>query len=182
MEFKVAPPAGWSWLWSDRYSYRLSAVPNLALTGHQLSPGADWHAIFNRLPVGTAQSIPFGAAELAPGDPVLFAHPTSIVEFIAGPADRRIHGSLGLLPGAYQGASTTDGVDFTVEFSGDDGVRQVLYHRYLNPRDEIADQGTQYFSATLPAGSGGRLLLRVWNPPYRTAAWDWAFWRNVVIE
>ena len=28
----------------------------------------------------------------------------------------------------------------------------------------------------------GRLLLRTWNPPDRTSAWDWAFWRDIVIE
>jgi hypothetical protein len=179
---EVAAPAGWAWLWSQRYTYRLSAVPGPAFGGDRIMPAtADWHAVFNRLPLGTRQAIPFGAAELAPGDPVLFAHPASIVEFAITGADRRLHGSFGLLPGSFQGPSTTDGVDFSVEFIGADGVRRVLYHRYLNPRDEIADQGTQYFTVALPAESG-RLLLRTWNPPYRTAAWDWAFWRNVVID
>jgi hypothetical protein len=182
VEIKVAPPAGWAWLWSNRYSYRLSAITSLVSGGSNRFPAADWHSVFNRLPVGSTQSIPFGAAELAPGDPVLFAHPTSIVEFAVTGADHRLHGSFGLLPGAYQGASTTDGVDFSVEFIGGDGVRQVLYHRYLNPRDEIADHGTQYFTVPLPENSSGRLLLRTWNPSYRTAAWDWAFWRNVVID
>jgi hypothetical protein len=180
---RIEPPAHAGWFWSNRCSYRLSAVSGLALQSRAFPAGPDWQAgIFNRAPVGSTQAIPFGVAELAPGDPVLFAHPTSIVEFAVTGADRRVHGSFGLLPGAYQGASTTDGVDFSVEFVGADGDRRVLYHRYLNPRDEIADQGTQYFTAALPEGTGGRLLLRVWNPPYRTAAWDWAFWRNVVID
>lgn len=182
LEVTLAPPPGWAWLWSGRATYRLDAIAGLALTSRALPDATGAYSVFNRLPVGAAQSVPFGVAELAPGDPVFFAHPASILEFAAGATDRRVYGSFGLLPGAYQGPSTTDGVDFSVEFIGTDGRREVLYHRSLNPRTELADRGPQHFKADLPAGTGGRLLLRTWNPPDRTSAWDWAFWRDIVIE
>ena len=97
-------------------------------------------------------------------------------------SEDEVRGSLGIAPGAYDRPGKTDGVDFAIEFLGADGRRERLYHRYLNPADETDDRGTPAFAITLPENPRGRLLLRSFNPHYRNAAWDWAFWRDVVIE
>lgn len=57
----------------------------------------------------------------------------------------------------------------------------MLLHRYLNPAEEPSDRGHQEFDLALPRASG-RLLLRTFNPAYRNAAWDWAYWRQATIE
>ncbi len=64
--------------------------------------------------------------------------------------DRRIRGSFGVAPGAYDRPGKTDGVDFSIEFLGLDGCRQILFHRYLNPGGDPGDRGMQEFDVALP--------------------------------
>ena len=136
---------------------------------------------FSRPPVGSAWTLPFIESEPGP-DNRFFVHPDSILEFALDGSEHEVRGSLGIAPGAYDRPGKTDGVDFAIEFLGADGRRERLYHRYLNPADETDDRGTPAFAITLPENPRGRLLLRSFNPHYRNAAWDWAFWRDVVIE
>lgn len=178
----VVPPAS-AWLWSARFNYRLYQVSGLTLAGDALrdAPGVAFRA-FSRRPVGSAHTISF--IESASGDPaaLFFVHPGSLLEFTVHGTDRRIRGSFGIAPGAYARPGQTDGVDFSIEFLGLDGRRSVLLHRHLDPGVEAADRAVQEFDLALPGATDGRLLLRTSNPPWRGAAWDWAFWQNVVIE
>ncbi len=59
-------------------------------------------------------------------DSVLFAHPPSMLEFAVTKEDHRVRGRIGILPGALKGPHPTDGVDFSVEFFGEDGIRQCV--------------------------------------------------------
>lgn len=182
-ELTLAVPPSSAWLWRAEFHYRLYAVPGLPLAGHALDGSAPApFRSFNRAPVGSAYTLPF--VESPDGTPaaLFFVHPSSLLEFAVRGTDRRIRGSFGVAAGAYDRPGKTDGVDFSIEFLGRDGRRQVLLHRYLNPGTEAADRATQEFDLPLPAATDGRLLLRSYNPPYRSAAWDWAFWQNVVIE
>jgi hypothetical protein len=178
----VVPPAG-AWLWPARFSYRLYAVNGLKLAGDALAGSAPTaFRSFNRRPVGSAYTLPFAES---PGDPqqaFIFVHPGSLLEFAVRGTDRRIRGSFGIAAGAYDRPGKTDGVDFSIEFLGLDGSRRILLHRYLNPALEAADRAVQEFDLTLPDATDGRLLLRTFNPPWRSGAWDWAFWQNVIIE
>ncbi len=176
----LAPPAGA--LWAGGWRYRLRALPGLkpagTALGHRPMPA---YRAFQPKPVGSAYALPF--VESPPGqDALFFAHPDCIVEFALTGREHRIRGSFGLAPGAYDRPGRSDGVDFSIEFIGSDGGRQVLFHRYLDPAFEMDDRGTPAFDIALPPSTGGRLLLRTFNPPHRSAAWDWAFWREVAIE
>jgi hypothetical protein len=178
----VAPPAG-SWAWTGACAYRLHALSGFTLTSQILPANSlDRYRQLNRLPDGVAHAFPFDLFDAAPGQPALFSHPPSLLEFKLKEGDRRVRGLLGIIEGAYRGTDATDGVDFAIEYLGPDGVRQTLFHRSLDPLLTLADRGPQSFDLALPAARGGRLLLRTYNAPGRGAAWDWAFWRNVVIE
>lgn len=178
----VVPPAG-AWLWPARFTYRLYAVPGLKLAGDALrkAPEVAFRA-FSRGPVGSAYTIPFVESAAENPEALCFVHPGSLLEFAVRGTDRRIRGSFGIAAGAYGRPGQTDGVDFSIEFLGLDGSRRILLHRYLNPGRETADRAVQEFDLTLPDATDGRLLLRTFNPPGRSGAWDWAFWQNVVIE
>lgn len=176
------PPAG-AWLWPARFSYRLYAVTGLKLAGDALARSAPTaFRSFNRSPIGSAYTLPFSESPADPQQALFFVHPASQLEFVVHGTDRRIRGSFGIAAGAYGRPGQTDGVDFTIEFLGLDGRRRVLFHRYLNPGEEAADRAGQKFDLTLPDATDGRLLLRTYNPPWRSGAWDWAFWQNVIIE
>ncbi len=182
-EITVAVPPGSAWLWPAQFSYRLYAVTGLKTSGTALTrttPTA--FRSFNRPPVGSAYTLPFVESPASPQEALFFVHPSSLLEFAVRGTDRHIRGSFGIGAGAYDRPGKTDGVDFSIEFLGLDGSRKILLHRYLNPATEPADRAVQEFDLVLPDATAGRLLLRTYNPPYRSAAWDWAFWRNVVIE
>lgn len=178
----VVPPAG-AWLWPARFTYRLYAVTGLKLAGEALAGSAPaTFRSFNRSPVGSSYALPFAEPAAEAPDAFCLVHPGSLLEFAVHGTDRRIRGSFGILAGAYDRPGKTDGVDFSIEFLGLDGSRRILLHRYLNPGLEAADRAVQEFDLALPAATDGRLLLRTFNPPWRSGAWDWAFWQNVVIE
>jgi hypothetical protein len=178
----VVPPAG-AWLWPARFTYRLYAVTGLKLAGDALRPAPEVSfRTFSRSPVGSAYTIPFIESATDNPDALCFVHPGSLLEFAVHGTDRRIRGSFGIAAGAYGRPGQTDGVDFSIEFLGLDGRRRVLLHRYLNPGVEAADRAVQEFDLVLPDATDGRLLLRTFNPPWRSGAWDWAFWQNVIIE
>ena len=178
----VVPPAS-AWLWPARFSYRLYQVGGLKLAGDALAGSAPVaFRSFNRLPVGSAYTLPFAESPGDPSQAFLFVHPGSLLEFAVRGTDRRIRGSFGIAAGAYDRPGKTDGVDFSIEFLGLDGSRRILLHRYLNPGVEAADRAVQEFDLTLPGATDGRLLLRTFNPPWRSGTWDWAFWQNVIIE
>ena len=178
----VVPPAG-AWLWPARFTYRLYQVSGLQLAGGALrnAPGVAFRA-FSRGPVGSAYTIPFVESASEHPDALCFVHPGSLLEFAVHGTDRRIRGSFGIAAGAYGKPGQTDGVDFSIEFLGLDGRHRILLHRYLNPALEAGDRAVQEFDLALPDATAGRLLLRTFNPPWRSGAWDWAFWQNVVIE
>jgi hypothetical protein len=178
----VVPPAS-AWLWPARFGYRLHAVTGLKLAGNSLAgSAASAFRSFNRRPVGSAHTLPFVESPAGPPAALCFVHPDSLLEFAVHGTDRRIRGSFGVAAGAYDRPGRTDGVDFSIEFLGLDGRRHILLHRYLNPGVEAADRAGQEFDLALPDSTDGRLLLRTFNPPWRSAAWDWAFWQNVVIQ
>lgn len=178
----VVPPAG-AWLWPARFSYRLYQAGELKLAGSALrhSPDVAFRA-FSRGPVGSAYTIPFIESAAENPDALCIVHPGSLLEFAVRGTDRRIRGAFGIAAGAYDRPGKTDGVDFSIEFLGLDGSRRILLHRYLNPALEAADRAVQEFDLILPDATDGRLILRTFNPPWRSGAWDWAFWQNVIIE
>lgn len=182
-EVTVAVPPASAWLWSAGFRYRLYAVPGLKLAGNALAASTPTaFRSFNRSPVGSAYTLPFVESPAGPQEALFFVHPSSLLEFAVQATDRRVRGSFGVAAGAYDRPGKTDGVDFSIEFLGLDGSRRILLHRFLNPGLEAADRDLQEFDLALPDATGGRLLLRTYNPPYRSAAWDWAFWHNVIIE
>jgi hypothetical protein len=182
-EITILPPSHGDWLWANRGHYRLYKVPGVELASSILPEKTlETYRLLNRLPVGIAANFPFSVVPTEQNDSVLFAHPPSMLEFTVTKEDHRVRGRIGILPGASKGPHPTDGVDFSVEFFGEDGIRRILYHRWLDPVGNPDDQSRQDFTVNLPASRSGRLFLRTYNAPGRNESYDWAFWSYVVIE
>lgn len=178
------PPAHGSFLWSKHVGYRLYAVPDLKLTeNHKLgSEIFDRYRLFNRTPTALSYLYPIKVLPYEPGVSIAFAHPSSSIEFAINAHDRHVHAAFGMLNGSYQNKNTTDGVDFSVEFIPPDGLKQILYHRRLDPLSVAGDRGRQQLDVAWPSGEAGRLILRTYNPPGRSIAFDWSYWGDITIE
>ena len=178
------PPAQKSFLWSSRVGYRLYAVPALKLTGdHKLGAEIlDRYRLFNRTPTALSYLFPIKVLPYEPGVSIAFAHPSSSIVFAINAHERHVHATFGMLNGSYQNKNNTDGVDFSVEFIPANGLKQILYHRQLDPLSVAGDRGRQQLDVAWPSGEAGRLILRTYNAPGRGIAFDWSYWGDITIE
>ncbi len=178
------PPAQGSFLWSSHVGYRLYAVPALKLTGnHKLgSEIFDRYRLFNQTPTALSYLFPIKVLPYEPGVSIAFAHPSSSIEFAITAHERHVHAAFGMLNASYQNKNNTDGVDFSVEFIPANGLKQILYHRQLDPLSVTGDRGRQQLDVAWPSGEVGRLIFRTYNPPGRSIAFDWSYWSDITIE
>ena len=113
----------------------------------------------------------------------LQAHAPSHVKFNKPAGVRWLSGGLGILEGAYADPQgSTDGAVFTINFVGPDGASRVLLERFLNPRDVVADRGTQAFRVELPVDVTGVIELNITPGPEDNNAYDWTYWSYLMIE
>jgi len=178
------PPAQGSFLWRSHVGYRLYTVPGLKLTGnHKLGPEVlDRYRLFNRTPTALSYFLPIKVLPYEPGVSIAFAHPPSSIEFVVTAHERHVHAGFGMLDGSYQNKHNTDGVDFSVEFIPANGLKQILYHRQLDPLSVEGDRGLQQLDVAWPRGEAGRLIFRTYNPPGRSIDFDWSYWSDITIE
>ncbi len=179
----VTAPPRVRWLWSQRVSYRLHAVPGPGVTSNTLPDEVlARYALLNRLPIAAQYAFNLDVLPGDDGQPIMFTHPNSVIEFALASHDRRVRADFGMLAGSHRGGNRTDGVDFAIEHIAGDGSHTVLYHRHLDPLVEPDDRGQQSIEIDLPKPVSGRILLRTYNPPDRQAAWDWSYWKQIAIE
>jgi hypothetical protein len=69
----------------------------------------------------------------------------------------------------------TDGIVVVVEFEHPDQRLEVLFRRFLDPRNSEADRGPQTAQVKLPRETAGRIILRVEPGPRNNTAFDWAY-------
>jgi hypothetical protein len=72
----------------------------------------------------------------------------------------------------------TDGIVVVVEFEHPDFRLEVLFRRFLDPRNKKADRGPQTSRVKLPRETGGRIVVRVEPGPRNDTAFDWAYLAN----
>jgi hypothetical protein len=115
------------------------------------------------------------------GREVLMVHPDGEMRIAIPSGGRHLSAHFGILPRAYQ-TGTTDGVRFIVEHHPTDGPCQVLFDRYLDPRQNQGDRGLQSLAVALPDGCSGNLLFKTGNLPGKNLEWDWSFWADIQVK
>ncbi len=71
-------------MWTDRWQYRLCAVPRLTLAGRTLQNLASIEfRAFSRQPVGATYTLPFVESPPAQNEALFFVHPSSLLSLRA---------------------------------------------------------------------------------------------------
>lgn len=117
------------------------------------------------------------------GRPVRSVHPPFNVTFRLPAGARRVVLGFGLMPGAYTGEGSTDGVDFVLQAVLPDQSRIALWQRRLDPRAHASDRGIVGAEVVLPAlPAGTRLEFATTSGPQGNTAWDWAVLQTLFVE
>lgn len=94
---------------------------------------------------------------------------------------RQVQSDFGIVPAAYE-QGQTDGVLFTIEYIGEDGIGRVLFERNLDPKTNPRDRGRQHLTVELPEAGKGKIRFKTGNLPGKNTAWDWLYWTGVKFE
>ena len=136
--------------------------------------------MFDRAPM-SVNALYAATPLLEDGHEVLSAHPPSAIEFNVDFPATRVIGRFGLAAASYTPPNATDGVEFTLDWSGADGRSTRLFTRLIQPATVPADRGFQGFDVALPQ-NGGRLILRTNPGPNNDLSFDWAFWGHATLR
>lgn len=112
---------------------------------------------------------------------VVVMHAPSEMVFDVPSGAAEINGYFGFVPGAYTDGGKTNGAQFTIVWSNDNGEPVMLFDRFLDPVKKFNDRGIQKFSVKLPE-SRGRVYLRVSPGPYGEFAFDWTAWSGIEFK
>ena len=134
--------------------------------------------MMNRRPVAIEAMVPMSSL-LLDGKEVLMLHAESRMDFALAEPVRSITGRFGILPGAYQNGNDTDGVEFVIESLSSSGETQILFHRFLDPKNRSEDRPTQEFTIEQPPATGRRLVFRTKPGPRGSASFDWSYWTDL---
>lgn len=125
-------------------------------------------------------TVPFDvAATGVDGRLVFIAHTPTEVEIHPLPGQHRVTAQFGMNRECY---NLSDGVEFEVVQVLPNGVRQTLYHRFLQPRFVSSDRGFQELSVETDAALEGALLFRTLPGPANNDSYDWAFWSAIQLK
>lgn len=120
-----------------------------------------------------------------PGQERFAAHPDTKLWFALPAGQHRIRTNLDLPAAAWTDVpapDASDGVEIVISALRKDGVRTVLQHRYLNPRENPADRGRQDVDWTVILPPDNELELSVNAGPSGNGARDWASLGAVTID
>jgi len=119
------------------------------------------------------------------GEPRFGAHPVTRLVFAVPAGARRLVTAAGISPGAYENVpmqDATDGVELKLALLRPGVPAEVIYTRWLNPRDVAADRGTVPITADFEMPAGAELELSVTAGPAGLDRRDWAYLGAVTIE
>ncbi|MEO6994991.1 MAG: hypothetical protein ABI273_15390, partial [Lacunisphaera sp.] len=123
--------------------------------------------------------------EKKPGQELYAAQPDTKLWFQLSPGHHRLTTALEVLAGAYQGVpypDASDGVELVAATVDRNGKREILQHRYFNPRDNPADRGLQPIDWSFDLPANTELELSVNAGPKGNAARDWIGLSAIVIK
>lgn len=120
------------------------------------------------------------------GDTVKFGtHPLTQLCFKVPPGVRHFKTEISINPDAYEKApagQATDGVELRLSLLPGGEKEQVLYSRYINPRDNPADRGVLPVNVDFEMPANAELELSVTSGPNGKDTRDWAYLGRLTIE
>ena len=120
------------------------------------------------------------------GDTVRFgAHPLTQLCFAVPAGARHLQTEIGLNPDAYEKApagETTDGVELRITLLRPGAPEQLVFSRYVNPRDNPGDRGVIPISVDFAMPAGAELMVTVNSGPNGSSTRDWAFLGKLSIK
>jgi len=159
----------------------ISQLPGLPIT--LTDPGEIFVTSgLSSLPPDSTQSTG-GSSFISREDGVAYLlHPDGEMAFRTRGA-RRFSARFGISDAAYQAPCATDGVEFLVLAENNDGHRQEIWRRFLNPLERSEDRGSLPVSLNIPEGTK-RLILQTWPGPLKenNHNWDWSFWQAIRFD
>lgn len=125
-------------------------------------------------------TVPFGISiEMIDKNLVLNAHATTEIEIVPPAGARHIRAEFGLNPAGYD---KSDGVLVEVVAAQDNGYRQILYSRLIQPATIAQDRGIQVVSVDTLTPIQGHVLFRTSPGPSNSANFDWTYWKSIKVE
>jgi hypothetical protein len=116
-------------------------------------------------------------------DTQLFLHAPASLTYRLNGHERNLQFAYGFLPGAHSNGGGTDGAIFRVTLLQLGTPDRVLFERFLQPKVQPQDRGSQFENLALPAVEpGDRLLISIDPGPEKNAAWDWTYLRRLTLE
>jgi hypothetical protein len=166
---------------ADSFTYELSELPAPHSGGKYFSSVyANVFHMFRSYPMTYDAHMPVSETDID-GRRVAILHAPSVMTFDMVKDARTVSGQFGFMPGAYTNGGRTNGAEFVVYWSnGSDRVE--LFHRFLDPLNNVGDRGLQAFEANLSGLTGGRIYLQVKPGPYNDFSWDWTGWTDIQIK
>lgn len=115
--------------------------------------------------------------------PVYFLHAPDEVLLNVPAGAREFTAEIGLLPAAYTGGGTSDGVEYTATLVSPEGRRRDVASRMVNPRQVEGDRGPVHWRFELPeVPAGSRLMIRTDVGPNGDRGWDQSYIADVVFR
>lgn len=95
---------------------------------------------------------------------------------------KRIQVRCGMLPGAYQNGNTTDGVVVEIREELADGTIRRIFRKELRPLDHPGDRQEVVVDYTQATPFQGTLVFGCYPGPAGSNAFDWVYWRSIVVH
>ena len=115
------------------------------------------------------------------GKPVLRLSPWGQMKFTLPPGATQVSGVYGFEESAYT-VGTTDGAEFRIELQGQNGSTNILHSLLLEPKTRPQDRGLHPFTAPIPPGAQGMIVLRALPGPRNDTTWDLTCWADIEIK
>jgi hypothetical protein len=167
---------------SSTVHYELSELPAPASGSKYFASiyGNMFH-MFLTYPVTYEAQNPFSEVVIN-GRDVAIMHAPSLMTFDMVPGAQFVRGRFGFMAGAYSAGGRTNGAEFVIYWSnGADRIE--LFKRFLDPLNNVNDQGLQTFEASLQGvPRDGHIYLQVKPGPYNDFSWDWTGWTDIEIK
>ncbi len=147
-----------------------------AITGFDLSA-------FHPVPIAVRSKYGVNIGVLD-GRKVLNAHAPSELVFHPAPGARHLRAVVGLPDASFAAGrdAITDGITIDIFVAASTGIKQLLFHRQLDPVHAAGDRGPQTIELDLPPAVTGDLILRLGNGPKNDPTNDWAYWAAVDVQ
>jgi hypothetical protein len=130
--------------------------------------------------------VKYGLGLSVDGDTVRFgAHPLTQLCFAVPPGVRHFRTEVSINPDAYEKApvgQATDGIEVRLSLLTADSPEQVIYSRYLNPRDNPTDRGVVPVQVDFEMPSNTELEFSITSGPNGQDTRDWAYLGKLKIE